>query len=1202
MTNVPRSSPQGPPLNPPTLAALSKKRDRPIKLPACERCKIRKTKCEGGLPACLQCKKAGTECIEGDSWAASGYVSRMYIWQLERRLQQYENGGQPLDDQGEGSSAGTGPSGSGLKDSSKASAGKQSDATKNKDGSAANHDPNERPSMRRHAASLSEANFQQPSTLATSPAHSPTNLAGQQQHHPNGHTDNTASKRRRLSDAGSFNQQDQQMFLPDSQSQHSFNQEQPPPHLYSGFQQQGFPNPMYPPHPSYGERMPSISSSTQSGSLPPPTSSAHRNQQQQQQSQHRQIGHQAGPPPHLLPPLSHSNAPLLSPDSQHSGNSSHMPFPQMQTSPQPGQTQSRDAGGVYLTRLPRQEEDDDEDHGRDERDERLGAGLSRRFNHDPLSHLLRAALEETDGGDSPSSQGGPSRGPDHQHTELTNNNDTNRINDVRQKRSGTVNSSQPPDFDAISDPAAFRRRFVRGELVALQTVKASILEHISTIPHSQRLNPSSYDRLLLDRITQRYFRYVNSPLPALHEEVFALQLEDVYRGAATGSCSVNDRFQVLMAMACSLASLSRNNYEGSELGRLAAALWNEACTLLPHTARKGWRKLQNTVMLMQFGLLVPASEQVFSWCWEAMRLVVELGLYSLGNSELFRNTDALSLDILKRLFWSTYSIDRMLSCTLGRPSSLSDRWITTEMPSIKEDSAITTQGIDVNGPSCQLKVTNCYYIRLRRLQSEILDRLYAPGDTKKPKGKDAVNNSNEGEGESSHDLSTPGEDTPQRRKMEGVIEHDKLAEAEGDKLERENALLSEWTTSMQARLSAWHDEFSLPTPFITYHWVKLQTNLTLTMLYRPSPKRTEPGVGALQRALATSGEVLNIYHRLHREGAINFSSMAIRNLFVSGLTFLNSLKGLLERKIHVDIPFADIAKRIQSCNVVLDNLATFEASAEAGRIRDAFDSLSSRVFRTMAEDPSLFGRSNNALTPGSSSAHSAGSPPSTTTTSGIWPALSSSASGAAAAAHKVLIANKGDHAHFWAHDVDNVPPPVTPKRPDPSLYGRRPDAAQLQIQLQQQQQQQQSQQQQQQGSAMARPGHMATTNGPIAQTQQPDASAPLLGAQNATTQSNANGNGNGNGGPVLSTSPDHMSWMSGLGSNGPDGGDSWINSLQSQQPGSGEPSLFPQDSSGMDAAAGADMNFLFGLDEDLDLSRFLVNPFPNCMGDESTIV
>ena len=78
-------------------------------------------------------------------------------------------------------------------------------------------------------------------------------------------------------------------------------------------------------------------------------------------------------------------------------------------------------------------------------------------------------------------------------------------------------------------------------------------------------------------------------------------------------------------------------------------------------------------------------------------------------------------DLRRRLFWSTYSLDRIVSVCTGRPFGITDQVITTEFCSVLDDSHITFSGI----LPCQTikpsyKLIAHHYFRLRLLQSEIL--------------------------------------------------------------------------------------------------------------------------------------------------------------------------------------------------------------------------------------------------------------------------------------------------------------------------------------------------------------------------------------------------------------------------------------------------------------------------------------------------
>lgn len=83
-------------------------------------------------------------------------------------------------------------------------------------------------------------------------------------------------------------------------------------------------------------------------------------------------------------------------------------------------------------------------------------------------------------------------------------------------------------------------------------------------------------------------------------------------------------------------------------------------------------------------------------------------------------------DMRRRLWWCTYSFDRLVSTCVGRPFGISDQVITTELPSLLDDDYITPMGLlephpDRAQPS--YKHVAHHYFRLRLLQSEILQVL-----------------------------------------------------------------------------------------------------------------------------------------------------------------------------------------------------------------------------------------------------------------------------------------------------------------------------------------------------------------------------------------------------------------------------------------------------------------------------------------------
>lgn len=401
---------------------------------------------------------------------------------------------------------------------------------------------------------------------------------------------------------------------------------------------------------------------------------------------------------------------------------------------------------------------------------------------------------------------------------------------------------------------------------------------------------TAYDYIILTRLAKRYFTWMNSAHPVLHECMFHLQLERCLKKPK--EASLVDRFQVNMVIAISLASIRRPHLSISEIGRIAHDFWKSATelrvqVLLGH----GIEKLQNVLLLLQYTLLVPKAGNLWQLSGSAMRFATEMGLYAEPNPS--QDFDPLSLDLRRRIFWTCYCIDRILSTAMGRPIGIPDSWISTKCPALVEDKLVTVHGI-LPGPRCYLKIAQIQQIRIYRLQSEIHQYLYAPSNQEKLRQKDMIT----------------------------------------------------WSWQMYDQLRLWRSSFSLPTPLITKEWTELEYHIAVVLLFRPSPNRPKLSNEALHVAFHSAGEVMKLVKIMHRELSAVFSWLTVQNLFMCGLTFVNSLKELAERRDshQLCISFVEIFLQIQSCTAMLETLSALEAGANE-RIRNAFEMISSNVLK-----------------------------------------------------------------------------------------------------------------------------------------------------------------------------------------------------------------------------------------------------------------
>ncbi len=186
----------------------------------------------------------------------------------------------------------------------------------------------------------------------------------------------------------------------------------------------------------------------------------------------------------------------------------------------------------------------------------------------------------------------------------------------------------------------------------------------------------------------------------------------------------------------------------------------------------------------------------------------------------------------------------------------------------------------------------------------------------------------------------------------------------------------EWQSRMMTKLTEWKTEYgrirlpspavdrsttpsssyshqgesvsSSATPFVNGEWIDLTYNLTVSLLFRPSPNNPRPDSNGLQQAFTASGLAMKIYRSMHRSSTINFPWLATHHLFISGLTHLNALEKLTRIGSSCPSPIVEVVFNVQSCASTLEAL-TSRDDGYGTRIRDTFDAAASAVLRTVLE-------------------------------------------------------------------------------------------------------------------------------------------------------------------------------------------------------------------------------------------------------------
>jgi len=348
----------------------------------------------------------------------------------------------------------------------------------------------------------------------------------------------------------------------------------------------------------------------------------------------------------------------------------------------------------------------------------------------------------------------------------------------------------------------------------------------------------------------------------------------------------------------------------------------ESCLSSASTSEKadgfggGLEELQAVLLLAGFALLRPVAPGLWYIIGVAVRLAVDLGLHyedgkdvDVGipeSAEELKAEDAETArlqrersarergrreyirDFRRRLWWCTYSFDRLVSTCVGRPFGITDQVVTTEFPSLLDDKYITPTGFKTpHNPDTEptYKRAAYHYFRLRLLQSEILQVLQHQQAQQVRLG-------------STHERNP--------------FMHTELPSPFLSRFEN----FRSWRIDIDKRLWEW--KTSAPTKRDTgvgfsIEFLDLNYWQCIIMLYRQSlstPPMFEgefstseevgsPSMHKLELRedeervflkVAEAGQrVLRLYRQLHRVHLVNYTFLATHHLFMAGISFLYAI-------------------------------------------------------------------------------------------------------------------------------------------------------------------------------------------------------------------------------------------------------------------------------------------------------------------------
>jgi hypothetical protein len=284
------------------------------------------------------------------------------------------------------------------------------------------------------------------------------------------------------------------------------------------------------------------------------------------------------------------------------------------------------------------------------------------------------------------------------------------------------------------------------------------------------------DKEIGRRLVDFYFEHANPQIPILHRGEFMKMFETAYGNGDARVRTPRELYMlnIVFAIGSGIFLGDSGDKDGEKkkernkrsAGRqcqpeeyhASAIVHLESCLSSPSAIDRadgfggGLEELQAVLLLAGFALLRPVAPGLWYIIGVAVRLAVDLGLHyeegkdidvglediseqvkSEGNdsTRMQRERSARERgrrewvrDFRRRLWWCTYSFDRLVSTCVGRPFGITDQVITTEFPSLLDDKYITPGGfLQPPEGATSYKFAAHHYFRLRLLQSEILQVL-----------------------------------------------------------------------------------------------------------------------------------------------------------------------------------------------------------------------------------------------------------------------------------------------------------------------------------------------------------------------------------------------------------------------------------------------------------------------------------------------
>ncbi|KAJ6438888.1 Phosphate transporter [Purpureocillium lavendulum] len=211
-----------------------------------------------------------------------------------------------------------------------------------------------------------------------------------------------------------------------------------------------------------------------------------------------------------------------------------------------------------------------------------------------------------------------------------------------------------------------------------------------------------------------FFSQFHVQYPILNQEDFHEEITSLYGQHETGQRDIDDPwtiFMLSMVLSIALHLVSRGNSQSRAMAE--SYRLNAMSQLGAIMKSRHHRTLQCLLLLLLSSVLNSKSAPMWYISGLCMRMCIDLGYHSEHTiQQPVTQQASVDMDMKRRLFWVTYSLDRSLATTLGRPFFISDEEVDVKLPDLSLS------------PSARVK--SVHWLRLQCLQSEIVRLVYSP--------------------------------------------------------------------------------------------------------------------------------------------------------------------------------------------------------------------------------------------------------------------------------------------------------------------------------------------------------------------------------------------------------------------------------------------------------------------------------------------